>query len=53
MLSIHPEVQNFGDEDETNYEIHEVNKCPDKQASSLMSFFHINQKEPRQSVAAK
>ena len=26
MLSIHPEVQDFGDEDETNYEIGEVNK---------------------------
>ena len=26
MLSIHPEVQDFGDEDETNYEIDEVNK---------------------------
>ena len=26
MLSIHPEVQDFGDEDETNYETDEVNK---------------------------
>ena len=26
MLSIHLEVQDFGDEDETNYEIDEVNK---------------------------
>ena len=26
MLSIHPEVENFGDEDETNYETDEVNK---------------------------
>ena len=26
MLSIHLGVQDFGDEDETNYEIHEVNK---------------------------
>ena len=26
MLSIHPEVQVFGDEDEANYEIDEINK---------------------------
>ena len=26
MLSIHPEVQDFGDEDETNYETDEINK---------------------------
>ena len=26
MLSVHPEVQNFGDEDETNYETDEINK---------------------------
>ena len=26
MLSIHPEVQDFGDEDETNHEIDEINK---------------------------
>ena len=26
MLSIHPEVQHFVDEDETNYETDEINK---------------------------
>ena len=26
MLSIHPEVQDFGVEDETNYEVNKVNK---------------------------
>ena len=26
MLSIHPEVQDFGDKDETNYETDEINK---------------------------
>ena len=26
MLSIHPEVQDFGDEGETNYETDEINK---------------------------
>ena len=26
MLSIHPEVRDFGDEDETNYEMDEINK---------------------------
>ena len=26
MLSIHPEVEDFGDKDETNYETEEVNK---------------------------
>ena len=26
MLSIHPEVQDFGEEDETNYETNEINK---------------------------
>ena len=26
MLSIHAEVQDFGDEDETNYETDEINK---------------------------
>ena len=26
MLSIHPEVQDFGDEDETNYKTDEINK---------------------------
>ena len=26
MVSTHPEVQDFGDEDETNYEIDEINK---------------------------
>ena len=26
MLSIHPEVQDLGDEDETNYETDEINK---------------------------
>ena len=26
MLSVHPEVRDFGDEDETNYETDEINK---------------------------
>ena len=26
MLSIHPEIQDFGDEGETNYETDEINK---------------------------
>ena len=26
MLSIHPEVRDFGDEDETNYKTDEINK---------------------------
>ena len=26
MQSIHPEVQDFGDKDETNYETEEINK---------------------------
>ena len=26
MLSIHPEVRDFGDDDETNYETEEINK---------------------------